>query len=144
MPSLEFNRTLVTRRGSYLENFEVDFRYDECFAHDVDVWLEFALKSNVNEVALRLISIQDFYTLPQVMHSSSSLTSLWMVGCIMAAQRTMEWRSLTELDIGEVELLQRVIEVECQVQAIAIKVASHEHPFFCWSCCSFHWVRLVF
>ncbi|KAI3471576.1 hypothetical protein Pfo_028226 [Paulownia fortunei] len=104
------HRTLVICSGNHLENFEVDFMYDKCFASDVNVWVEFAVKNKVKDIALLLKSYKDLYVLPQMMYSNSSLRWLSVRGCVMAPRRTIEWGSLTRLYLEKVELHQRVIE----------------------------------
>ncbi|KAL6502956.1 hypothetical protein OROHE_024124 [Orobanche hederae] len=104
------HRTLLLRTGTYLKQFEVDFYYDESYALDVNAWVRFAVKSKVKELDLGLHSHIHFYTLPQVLYSNSSLQSLRVRRCILAPHRTIEWHSLTQLSIGDVELNEDVIQ----------------------------------
>ncbi|KAL0404937.1 UNVERIFIED_CONTAM: F-box/FBD/LRR-repeat protein [Sesamum radiatum] len=104
------HRTLVICSGHNLETFEIDFRYDKCFASDVNVWVDFTLKNKVKDVALLLNSRKDLYLLPQMMYSNSSLTRLSMEGCIISPKRTVEWGSLTTLYLDKVVLNDHVIE----------------------------------
>ncbi|CAH9078964.1 unnamed protein product [Cuscuta europaea] len=105
------NRIIATRRGNYLEKMMVNFNYEDCFSTDVDNWIQFALENNVKEVSLRMdYSQDDFYILREMMYSSSSLTSLYLEGCILDPQRTIKWWSLTKLEISGVNLPQPVVE----------------------------------
>ncbi|CAH9069530.1 unnamed protein product [Cuscuta epithymum] len=88
----------------------VDFKYEDCFSTDVDNWLQFALKNKVKEVSLRMNFNQDFYILLEMMYSNSSLTSLYLEGCILDPERTIKWSSLTKLQISGVDLPQSVVE----------------------------------
>ncbi|KAK6131874.1 hypothetical protein DH2020_034382 [Rehmannia glutinosa] len=105
------HRTLVISSGNHLEKLEVNFMYNKSFVSDVNVWVEFALKNKVKDVFLRLInSLEDLYMLPQMMYCNSSLTRLTLQGCIMAPRTTIDWKSLTKLDLSCVELRQHVVE----------------------------------
>ncbi|KAL6499577.1 hypothetical protein OROGR_027487 [Orobanche gracilis] len=104
------HRTLLLRTGTYLKQFEVNFYYDETYALDVNAWVRFAVKSKVKELDLGLHSHIHFYTLPHILYSYSSLKSLSIHRCILAPHRTIEWHSLTELNIGDVELDEDVIQ----------------------------------
>ncbi|KAL8494043.1 hypothetical protein ACS0TY_025008 [Phlomoides rotata] len=107
------NRTLDIRKRNYLEEFRVTFPYVECFASDVDFWIEFSVKSDVKKLSLMLLpywSLYDYYTPPQMMYSCSSLTTLHMSRCIMIPERKIEWQSLTNLFLEDVELDQSLID----------------------------------
>ncbi|CAH9079016.1 unnamed protein product [Cuscuta europaea] len=104
------NKTLATRSENYLEKLKVVFKYRERFAQDVDNWLEFALKSKVKDIHLSIIFSEEFYTLLELMYSNSSLTSLSLRGCILDPTGTIQWSSLTKLQISEVDLPQPVVE----------------------------------
>ncbi|CAH9140409.1 unnamed protein product [Cuscuta epithymum] len=103
------NRIIATRRGHYLEKLIVVFHYKECFAPDVDNWLEFAIKNKVKEVTLNT-SFSEHYILGEMMYCNSSLTSLSLKGCILVPGRTIEWSSLTKLQLSFVDLPQSVVE----------------------------------
>ncbi|KAL3620457.1 hypothetical protein CASFOL_035369 [Castilleja foliolosa] len=120
------NRTIILRSASYLEQFKVDFLYDECYALDVNVWVRFAVKNNVKELSLKLH--YHFYTLPRVLYSNSSLTCLWLQRCIVAPQLKIEWPCLTRLTVKEMELPDDVIQeillgcpVLCRLELIYCK-----------------------
>ncbi|CAH9069460.1 unnamed protein product [Cuscuta epithymum] len=104
------NRIIATRRGNYLEKMIVDFKYEDCFAPDVDSWFEFALKNKVKEITFSRSYSKDFYILRELMYSNSSLTSLSLEGCIFYPERSIKWSSLTKLNISEVNLPQSVVE----------------------------------
>ncbi|CAH9069508.1 unnamed protein product [Cuscuta epithymum] len=104
------NRIIATRRGNYLEKLKVTFKYEDCFSTDVDNWIQFALESKVKEVSLEMNNSQDFYILHEMIYSNSSLTSLYLEGCILDPQRTIKWWSLTKLEISGVNLPQSVVE----------------------------------
>lgn len=102
------NRTLEVRQD-YLEKFVVRFvNYDECFASDVDAWIEFNVKKKVREFSLE--DMDNSYKLPKVMYSWPSLTSLNLIGCNMSYERTIEWKSLTDLCLLRVMLDQRLVD----------------------------------
>ncbi|KAK6135505.1 hypothetical protein DH2020_030758 [Rehmannia glutinosa] len=46
----------------------------------------------------------------EMMYCNSSLTRLTLQGCIMAPRTTIDWKSLTKLDLSCVELRQHVVE----------------------------------
>ncbi|CAA0809114.1 Unknown protein [Striga hermonthica] len=77
------HRTLLFRTTTHLEEFKVSFLYGECYASDVNAW---------------------------VLYSSSSLESLFLGRCILGPQSTIEWPSLTWLNINDVELNECVIQ----------------------------------
>ncbi|CAH9078992.1 unnamed protein product [Cuscuta europaea] len=104
------NSIIATRRGNYLEKLKVAFEYEDCFAPDVDNWLEFAIKNKVKEVSLYFCLSRDFYTLREMMYYNLSFTSLYLDACILDPKRTIEWPSLTELRISRVNLPQSVVE----------------------------------
>ncbi|KAL3620520.1 hypothetical protein CASFOL_035432 [Castilleja foliolosa] len=105
------HRALVHRTCSYLDCLSISFTYDKCFASDVNVWVEFAVRNRVKEFWLRLGSCTDFfYTIPQVMYSCCSFTVLSLEGCILAPHGTIHWKYLTELSIDGVELHEHVIQ----------------------------------
>ncbi|CAH9145161.1 unnamed protein product [Cuscuta epithymum] len=104
------HRTLLLRSGIYLERFRVFFRYNNCFASDVNAWVHFAVKHKVKELDLMLQSEEHFYMLPQALFCNSSLTSLFLERCILAPRRTIEWQSLSHLRIKSVELCEDVIQ----------------------------------
>ncbi|CAH9079014.1 unnamed protein product, partial [Cuscuta europaea] len=104
------NRIIATRRGNYLEKMMVDFKYEDCFAPDVDSWFEFALKNKAKEITFRLGDSKDFYILRELMYSNSFLTSLSLKGCILGPERSIKWSSLTKLQISGVNLPQSVVE----------------------------------
>ncbi|PIN11651.1 hypothetical protein CDL12_15741 [Handroanthus impetiginosus] len=84
------HRTLVICSGNHLEQFEVDFMYDKCHASDINIWIEFALKNKVKDVALLFASCKDLYMLPPMMYSNSSLRSLSLRGCYIYPRRKNE------------------------------------------------------
>ncbi|CAH9073673.1 unnamed protein product [Cuscuta epithymum] len=104
------HRTLLLRSGIYLERFRVWFRYNNCFASDVNAWVHFAVKNKVKKFALLLQSDEHFYKLPQELFSNSSLKSLWLQRCSLAPHRTIQWQSLSHLQIENVELCDDVIQ----------------------------------
>ncbi|GFP79981.1 putative F-box/LRR-repeat protein at5g02700 [Phtheirospermum japonicum] len=110
------NRILLVISGGRndLETFEVEFYYKNIYSLDVDVWFDFAIRNKVKQVSVLLNStrpsILDSYSLPQMMFHNSNLKRLILRGCVLAPRGTIEWRSLTELRIGRVELQQHVIE----------------------------------
>ncbi|KAL8489612.1 hypothetical protein ACS0TY_025504 [Phlomoides rotata] len=107
------NRTLDIRKGDYLEEFRVRFMYDECFASDVDAWIEFSVKNEVKKLSLIMVpysSWDDYYTPPQMLYSCSSLTTLHLNRCFMISERKIEWQSLTKLSLEDVELDQSLID----------------------------------
>ncbi|GFP79977.1 F-box/LRR-repeat protein at3g03360 [Phtheirospermum japonicum] len=106
------NRTLVTcSRRSQLDFFLVDFKYTKHFASDVSAWVQFVVSNKVKEVNLMLdtTEISDFYLLPQLMCSNSSLERLYLKGCAISPQRTIDWPSLTKLHIDGVKVQQHII-----------------------------------
>ncbi|CAH9069470.1 unnamed protein product [Cuscuta epithymum] len=110
------NNTLAIRNGNYLEKLKVVFLYKKCFEPDVDDWLEFALKNKVKDVSLALGESEDFcslelYTLPEMMYSNSFVTSLSLDSCILEPEKTIQWPSLTSLQISRVGLPQPVLEM---------------------------------
>ncbi|CAH9078980.1 unnamed protein product [Cuscuta europaea] len=104
------NRIIATRRGNYLEKLKVSFEYEDCFATDVDNWLEFAIKNKVEEFTLRTNYSKDLYILPEMMYCNLSLTSLSLEGCILDPERTIVWSSLTKLELSRVDLPEYVVE----------------------------------
>ncbi|CAH9073679.1 unnamed protein product [Cuscuta epithymum] len=107
------HRALLLRllRGAIcLESFRVVFRYNNDFASDVNAWVHFAIKSKVKDLTLLLRSDEHFYTLPQALFSHSSLTSLWLQRCTVVPHRTIEWQSLSRLQIEDVELRDDVVQ----------------------------------
>ncbi|CAH9078988.1 unnamed protein product [Cuscuta europaea] len=104
------NSIIATRPGNYLEKLKVAFKYENCFAPDVDNWLEFAVKNKVKQVTLNTSFREHCYTLGEIMYCNSSLTSLSLEGCILVPERTIEWSSLTKLQISSVDLPQCVVE----------------------------------
>ncbi|KAL3620458.1 hypothetical protein CASFOL_035370 [Castilleja foliolosa] len=104
------HRTIILHSGSYLEQFKVNFSYDKRYTFDVNAWVRFAVKNNVKELSLRLHSDIYFYTLPQGLNSSSSLTCLWLQRCILAPQSKIEWPCLTRLTVKDMELDDDVIQ----------------------------------
>ncbi|CAH9140407.1 unnamed protein product [Cuscuta epithymum] len=104
------NSIIATRRGNCLEKLKVAFEYENCFAPDVDNWLEFAIKNKVKHVTLNARFSKHYYTLGEIMYYNSSLTSLSLEGCILVPERTIKWSSLTKLQISNVDLPQCVVE----------------------------------
>ncbi|CAH9140395.1 unnamed protein product [Cuscuta epithymum] len=107
--------SILGKRWQFLwaELRSLEFRfYDWAESKEnVDNWIQFALENNVKEVSLRMdYSQDDFYILREMMYSSSSLTSLYLEGCILDPQRTIKWWSLTKLEISGVNLPQSVVE----------------------------------
>ncbi|CAH9073677.1 unnamed protein product [Cuscuta epithymum] len=100
----------LLRGATCLESFRVLFRYNNYFASDVNAWVQFAIKSKVKELTLLLKSDEHFYMLPQTLFSNSSLTSLWLERCTVAPHRTIEWQSLSHLQIEDVELRDDVVQ----------------------------------
>ncbi|GFP95297.1 ATP-dependent DNA helicase pif1 [Phtheirospermum japonicum] len=79
-------RTLLLRSsGTYLENFEIDFLYEECFASDLNTL---------------------------VVYSDSSLRYLVLEQCVIAPRRTIDWRSMTGLWIKRAELEEHISDPE--------------------------------
>ncbi|KAL3620518.1 hypothetical protein CASFOL_035430 [Castilleja foliolosa] len=104
-------RTLVHRTCSYLDRLYISFTYDKCFASDVNVWVEFSVRSKVKQLWLMLRSRTDFfYMIPQTMYSCCSFTELYLEGCILEPHGTIHWKYLTELRIDGVELHEHVIQ----------------------------------
>ncbi|GER41137.1 F-box family protein [Striga asiatica] len=103
------HRTLLFRTTPHLEEFEVSFLYDECYASDVNAWVRIALRNRVKKLSLDLHSETCFHILPQVLYSSSSLESLCLTRCVVGPQSTIEWPSLTWLSVCKVELNEGVI-----------------------------------
>ncbi|GFP79982.1 F-box/LRR-repeat protein at3g03360 [Phtheirospermum japonicum] len=110
------NRILLVLSGGLngLETFEVQFYYNYTYRSDVDAWFNFAARNNAKQLSVLLNytgpSELDMYSLPQTMFHNSNVKRLYLRGCVLAPLRTIEWRSLTELTIGWVELQQHVIE----------------------------------
>ncbi|VFQ73848.1 unnamed protein product [Cuscuta campestris] len=104
------HKTLATRRGKCLEKLDVQFRYNKCFASDVDSWLGAALKLKVKHVSLALMFSKQSYPLHEMIYTYSSLTSLSLLGCIFEPERAIKWPSLTSLDISDVYLPQLVVD----------------------------------
>ncbi|GER55637.1 F-box family protein, partial [Striga asiatica] len=104
------HRTLLFRTTTHLEEFEVRFLYDECYASDVNAWIRIALRNRVKILSLQLHSETCLHILPQVLYSSSSLESLSLSRCILGPQSTIEWPSLTWLSVWKVELNEGVIQ----------------------------------
>ncbi|CAH9140406.1 unnamed protein product [Cuscuta epithymum] len=104
------NSIIATRRGNYLEKLRVTFKYEDCFAPDVDNWLEFAIKSKVKELDLGTSFSKDLYILREMMYYNLSLTSLYLEGCILDPKRTIVWSSLTTLHLSRVDLPEYVVE----------------------------------
>ncbi|KAL8489623.1 hypothetical protein ACS0TY_025509 [Phlomoides rotata] len=105
------NRTVDIREGNYLEKFLVQFKYKKCFSSDVDAWVEFSVKNEVKVLSLMLYtSLVNYYTLPPMLYSCSSLTALHLQECIMAYEGTIGWKSLTDLTLSEVEVNQHLLD----------------------------------
>ncbi|GFQ06991.1 putative F-box/LRR-repeat protein at3g28410 [Phtheirospermum japonicum] len=108
------HRTLVLCGRNGLETFEIEFSYSNVHSLDVDVWVDFVVRNKVKQVSLLLNSSPssqlDFYLLPQMIFRNSFLKRLILRRCDVSPRRAIEWRSLTELLIGLVELQQHVIE----------------------------------
>ncbi|VFQ59568.1 unnamed protein product [Cuscuta campestris] len=104
------HKTLATRHGKSLEKLDVQFRYNKCFASDVDSWLGAALKLKVKHVSLALMFSKQSYPLHEMIYTYSSLTSLSLLGCIFEPERATKWPSLTSLDISDVYLPQLVVD----------------------------------
>ncbi|GFP79986.1 putative F-box/LRR-repeat protein at5g02930 [Phtheirospermum japonicum] len=103
------HRTIILRSGAYLEQFGVDFLYNECYASDVNAWVRFAVQNKVKHLSLVMLSGRHFYTLPQVLYSGSYLTRLCLRRCIVDPHGIIEWRCLTRLTVEDVELPDDVI-----------------------------------
>ncbi|GFP79974.1 putative F-box/LRR-repeat protein at5g02930 [Phtheirospermum japonicum] len=105
------HRTLVLRTGNYLDELHISMSYDDCFASDVNTWVEFAVRNKVKQLHMELHARTGvFYTLPQVIYSCSSMTRLWLQRCIVAPEKSISWKHLTELEIQDVELHEHVIQ----------------------------------
>ncbi|GFP79985.1 F-box/LRR-repeat protein at5g02910 [Phtheirospermum japonicum] len=105
------HRTLVLRSVNYLDRLHISFTYNECFASDINTWVEFAVRNKVKELRLELhLSPYFFDMLPQSMYSCSSLTSLSMKRCVVAPLTTVDWKYLTQLTIEDVELQEHAIQ----------------------------------
>ncbi|CAH9069474.1 unnamed protein product [Cuscuta epithymum] len=104
------NGIISTHRGNYLEKMTVDFKFEDCFAQDVDNWLQFALKNKVKELRWNMGYNEDCYILREMIYSNSSLTSLSLNHCILVPERTIQWSSLTKLEISRVNLPQPLVE----------------------------------
>ncbi|KAL3620480.1 hypothetical protein CASFOL_035392 [Castilleja foliolosa] len=106
------HRTLVLRSVNYLDELVIQLTYDQCFASDVDTWVEFALRNKVKKFHLGLRVCDDpLYTIPEVMYSCQSFTRLCLQECIFAPIKAIDWKSLTELFIEDVELQDHVIQM---------------------------------
>ncbi|GFP79976.1 putative F-box protein at1g49610 [Phtheirospermum japonicum] len=108
------NRTLLVISGSRngLGIFAVEFPYDDMYSSDIDVWVDFAVKKRVKGVCLlfNCLSSTNLYLLPRMMFHNPYLERLMLRRCVVAPRRTIDWRSLTELQIERSELQQHVID----------------------------------
>lgn len=104
------NRTLAVRTVNYLERFDVSFFCYKLFFSDLDAWVKFAVDNKVTKLNLHIFSLDDLYTLPEVMYSCPSLTTLHVIGCLMDFKRTIEWKSLTDLHLQLVRVDQHLLD----------------------------------
>ncbi|KAL3620519.1 hypothetical protein CASFOL_035431 [Castilleja foliolosa] len=109
------NRTHVIYGQNDLDTFEVELPYSKIYSPDVDVWVGFAVKHKAKQVSLLLNRFLDrdknnMYALPLTMFRSAHLKRLTLRRCIVAPSGTIEWPSLTELNIEDSNLQQHVMD----------------------------------
>ncbi|KAI3471659.1 hypothetical protein Pfo_028309 [Paulownia fortunei] len=100
------HRTLVICSGNHLENFEVDFMYDKCFASDVNVWVEFAVKIRLylEKVELHQRVIEKILSGCPVLYDLI-LKACWGFHCLMIDSQSLHELTITDRKEGNVESL---------------------------------------
>ncbi|GMP74867.1 hypothetical protein CsSME_00032140 [Camellia sinensis var. sinensis] len=106
------NHTLLLCKCSNIKKLVLDFRYKDCFASDINLWIRFAAHNNVKHLYLRLGFSRvetDGYRLPQHLFTNSSLTNLSVLNCVVAPNGHVSWTSLKCLSLEYVKLCDELI-----------------------------------
>ncbi|XP_057506585.1 putative F-box/LRR-repeat protein At5g02930 [Actinidia eriantha] len=104
------NRTLLLYKGPKIQKLNITFTYSKADAHHIDSWIHFASAHNVNEISLDLHFNRlwpdnpslDFYKVPHFIFSSTSLTVLTLVKCVIVFPINYKLSSLKILSLKDV------------------------------------------
>ncbi|GFZ06485.1 RNA-binding CRS1 / YhbY (CRM) domain-containing protein [Actinidia rufa] len=104
------NRTLLLYKGPKIQKLNITLTYSKADAHRIDSWVHFASAHNVNEISLDLDfykiwrdnPLLDIYKVPHFIFSSTSLTVLTLVRCVIVFPINYRLSSLKILSLEEV------------------------------------------
>lgn len=108
------NSALSLWKGNKILRFKFEFRahFDMSLAGDIDSWVRFAVKHNVEELTVYLVydrdnlawiedsinrTKRDVYTVPQCLYLCSSLRKLMLMGCNLGMDVSPLWYNLESL-----------------------------------------------
>ncbi|KAL4563322.1 hypothetical protein LXL04_027362 [Taraxacum kok-saghyz] len=100
------DKTLTQCRQLKLKRFEVDTSYDIRFQSQVNDWIRYAIRCNVEELNLSLWSngLKAEFLLDQSFFDCSFFTDLVLRGCIFNPIGAISWKSLHKLCIFDSKL----------------------------------------
>ncbi|CAI9292816.1 unnamed protein product [Lactuca saligna] len=116
LPSWKFfsfvNKTLTQCRQLKLKKFEVSIFYDIHSGSQLNNWIHYAIRRNVEELNLmiRNVDVRDKFLLDQCFFNSSCFTDLTLEGCMLNPCGAISWKNLRSLWICEVHLNEDLIE----------------------------------
>ncbi|KAL4563325.1 hypothetical protein LXL04_027366 [Taraxacum kok-saghyz] len=106
------DKTLTQCRQLKLKRFKVETSYDNRFQSQVDHWIRYAIRCNVEELNLSLWSngLAAEFLLDQSFFVCSSFTDLSLLGCIFNPVGAISWKNLLRLRICDAKLDEDLIE----------------------------------
>ncbi|XP_076944914.1 F-box/LRR-repeat protein 25-like [Bidens hawaiensis] len=95
------DKTLIQRPLLKLNKFELHSEYDRRFESQVNSWIHYAIRCNVENLSLTLLHVESEpgFPLDQVILSCSGFTDLTLSGCVYNPTVAISWKNLRSLCI---------------------------------------------